>query len=77
MYIELRKGNNKMKTRYLVYYSEYRVGSCVDETTKVFKNKDKAKQCCKKLNKELAESNHCKVKDLGGRYYSIKIEYIK
>jgi len=66
-----------MKTRYLVYYNEAFVGPFINESTVVFKNKDKAKQHCKKLNKELAKSNNCKVKYLCDRYYVMKIEYIK
>ena len=70
-----------MKTRYLVFYSEDCMNDCmsafVDESTVVFKNKDKAKQYCKDLNKELADWRRCKVKDLSDRYYFIEIEYIK
>ena len=56
---------------YAVMFFEEYVGYDFDEYSKIFKDINKAKEYCEKLNREFAEANMCKIEDLGD-YYIIK-----
>ena len=57
--------------KYIVIFFEGYVGYHFDKYSKIFNDKQKAKQYCKELNIEFAKENGCSIKDLGD-YYTIK-----
>lgn len=59
---------------YVVMYLETYEGNRVDDYTRYFFNKDAAIRYANQLNIELAEANHCKVKQLGNYYEVLEIE---
>lgn len=54
--------------KYIVIFYEKYVGCHLDEYSKIFSDKERAKRYCQKLNIEFAEANMCAVEDLGDYY---------
>ena len=53
---------------YVVVFFEGYVGHHFDEYSRIFKDIDKARKYCEKLNKDFAKANMCEVEDLGDYY---------
>ena len=58
--------------RYIVLFYEEYVGTIFDEYSKIFNSKKEAKKYLNKVNKEWAEANDCKLKNLGDYYIIIE-----